>query len=543
MGLNVSFKGYIYDEDDNKIDCKYQVHYVRQNVWNDIRDTDSQYFSCNAGDDDSLTQDGELKSGDVILLTFWQGDGDGGDTPNTRDAIFDRFAVMAITHDGSTSEYSFDIKLKPKAKPNCSFYLSSARTINRELHATDISNDDSGWSYDDHYFKHTHSYYGVTVFPRVNRIVREYNWDVDNDDSPWITEKADIPNLEGDNPLIVDVDETVTVDDMTQYTSVTIKGDADDNTGTVKWDDGDGEKEYHWNDLIVPKVAVIKNTDEFNSVTVLDDAELYVVDENGDYHTYTDIGDYTVGMRLTNAWDLTCEVDKDIKIKYNSPIGKVTFDPDGVSTKVHTTESSTATADITDEDDRITEIEHHWIVINRDDSDDVISDDTIDTNTELDYSYDETIEVLQKHYAKQIIKWNDGYDDLTLEYVKELPITNWKPLVDFTFKYLNDMKLEFTPNCSDIDGDVVNYRWDLYSLIPFKDGEYAQALMMSSDDPDKQTIEFKSLGHYKMVLTARDDYGDSVSLSKEFDITGSTACVGTAVEDEICFIIPSKYDY
>jgi len=454
MGLNVSFKGNVYDENEDAIDCKYQVHYVRQDVWNDVRDTDSGYYSANAGDDDSLTQDGELKANDVILLTFWQGDGSGGETPDNRDNIFDRFAVYSIVHDGSTSDYVFDVQIKPKAAPNISWTLPSVGRLNKTITAHDHTNDDSSWTYDDVNFYHRKVYYGMTVFPKVDQLTTTYDW-------------------------------------------------------------GDDEDGY----------------------------------EDSNTHSFTAIDDYTVAIKVINAWDLTSDDTKDIRIKYNIPIGKITFDPDGISTKVHTTESSTATADITDEDDRITNIKHRWLIKDRDDGSD-ISDDLVDENTDKSYEYSKTINVLQKHYGVQVISWNDGWDDQELTYTKELIITNWKPLVNFDQVNLNDTKVKFTPKCSDIDGTVDKYTWklyalvQLYALVPFKDGEYTLAKTDILTTDDDLTIEFDAAGHYKMLLTGTDDYGESASFSREFDIVLGGDCAAVElISDDCFFIFPDKIDY
>ena len=444
MSLNVSFKGYTVDENGDRIDCKFQVYYVRQNVWNDVRDTSSQYYSCNAGDSDSLTQDGELKAGDVIFLCFWQGDGSGGDTPDSRDNIFDRFSFIKIVHDGSTADYDIDVQLKPKAPPTINWYLNSVRTINRTVTAYDNSYDYMSWTYDDNTMYHRKTYYGATLFPKVDELTTEYDWDDPND---------------------------------------SVDGYESNNT-----------------------------------------------------HSYSDIGDYSVKIHVTNAWGLDSTGTIDIRIKYNSPIAGVVFDPDGVTNKIHTTESDTITAAIQDEDSRISSIEHHWIVRDRDDGS-TISDDTVDTNTTLDYEYTKTIQVLQKHFAKQIISWNDGYDDQTIEYERELIITNWLPLVNFNITYLNDKTVKFTPNCSDIDGDVVEYKWDLYALIPFTEDGYSLAKTVTNNDDSEVTINFEQSGHYKMLLTATDDYGGSATFAKEFDVTiGAGECATMDISSDMFFM-------
>ncbi len=451
MGLNVSFKGNVSDENDDAIDCKYQVHYVRQNVWNDTRDTASAYYSANAGDADSLTQDGELKANDVILVSFWQGDGSGGPTPDNRDSLFDRFGVYAIIHDGSTADYVINVQLKPKLAPDISWSLPSTARINRNVHASDYSDDESAWSYEDKTIYHRNTYYGRTVFPKVGLLTTTFNWNDDNDDE--------------------------------------------------------------------------------DSYEVSDD------------HSFVQIGDYLVDLHIVNAWDLYSDDQKPIRLKYNLPIGNLSFNPNGTSTKVHTTEDSTYTAGITDEDSRITSIDHKWYIKDRDNGNE-ISDTLVETNTTLDYQFTKTIEILQRHYGKQIISWNDGWDDLVITYLEELPITNWKPLVNFSQVSLNDTKLKFTPSCSDIDGTVDRYTWRLYALVPFQDGEYTLAKTDVFNDDQDLEIEFDAAGHYKMVLTGRDDYGDDASFTREFDITGGGDCTTVEmISDDCFFIFPDKIDY
>lgn len=447
MALTVSFKGNAYDEFDNLIDCNYQVHYVRQNVWNNVRQTSSNYYSCNAGDDDSLTQDGVLKNGDVILLTFWQGDGAGGATPNNRDNLFDRFAVYSITYDGTNFDNVFNVKLKPKLKPNVSWTLPTTARLNALVTAIDSSNDESVWAFGSKNMFHRHSYYGVTVFPKVGLLTTTYDWG---------------------------------------------SGFIPDNT-----------------------------------------------------HTFTVVNDYVVTIKVVDAWSLQDTNTKNIRIKYNLPVGGITYNPDGVTTKIHTTEAATILAGITDVDSRITSIAHKWTIRNRDNYNTVISDEPVATNTTKNFSYDRTIGVLQRHFGSQIISWNDGWEDLTITYVKELVITNWLPLVNFTLQFLNDTKVRFTPSCSDIDGTVDKYKWDLYSLIPFHSGSYSLAKSDVYNTDSLEDVVFTSSGHYKMVLTATDDYGESASYELEFDVGASSDCSvvnGVMVED-VFFIIPDEYEF
>jgi len=458
MGLNVSFKGFAKDENDVAIDCKFQIHFVRQNKWNNARNTTESYYSFNAGSEDGLTQDGDMKSGDVILLTFWHGNGSGdGDdslllnTPANRDDVFDRFCVFAITHDGTTQDYVVNVQLKPKLVPNIVWTLPTTGTINRTITALNTSNDETNWVYGTKTFYHRNSYYGRVVFPKVGLLTSTYDW-------------------------------------------------------------------------VDPNDAVIDY-------------------ESSNTHSYTQIGDYVVKLKVVNYWELVSNSTKPIRLKYNVPIGGLSFNPDGVTVKVHTTENSTSTASITDEDNRISSINHNWVIKNRNTLA-LISDTLVDTNTNKAYSYNKVISVLQKHYSKQVISWNDGWENLVVTFEKELVITNWLPLVNFNFIFLNDTRVRFTPVCSDIDGFVDRYTWNLYALVPFQTGTYALSKTDVFTDDRNVVINFDSAGHYKMVLTARDDYGESASVSREFDVTLSGDCElsGGMTSTDVFFIIPDEYE-
>lgn len=443
MSLNIGFNGTVYDENGIAIDCKYQVHYVTQNVWNNVRDTDTQYYSANAGDGDSLTQDGALNVGDVILIAFWQGDGNNGATPTTRTGIFDRFGVISIVHDGRPT-YTIDVQLKPKEAPTASWVLNNIRTINRDVVATDSSYDWMTWDYNTVSMFHRQTWYGVTIFDSVDVLSVEYDWTDDND------------SVAGFEP---------------------------------------------------------------NNI-----------------HQYTAIGDYTPTIHVTNAWGLDVFNSISIRIKYNSPIGDSIFSPDGVTTLIHTTEDDTITANISDEDNRITSIDHKWIVRDRNTSAE-ISNELVATNIDKAFAYTKTIQVLQKHFSQQIISWNDGYDDLVITYEEELPITNWLPLVNFSIVNISDKILRFVPNCSDIDGTVVNYEWNLYFLVPFSTNGYTIAKNIVDANGDDQQVDFTSDGHYKMVLTATDDYGGQASFEKEFDVASGSVCDNVTMSNDMFFLI------
>ena len=112
MALNVTFTcTSIKDENGSKIDCYFQAYHPRTNKWNTIKQSAYSQYSFNAGDGDFLTQTGELKTGDHVLIAFWVGQ-------QTRSGLQNRFAIIDVVHNGQ-STYVIDVQLRPKLSPVC----------------------------------------------------------------------------------------------------------------------------------------------------------------------------------------------------------------------------------------------------------------------------------------------------------------------------------------------------------------------------------------------------------------------------------------
>ena len=82
--------------------------------------------------------------------------------------------------------------------------------------------------------------------------------------------------------LVVPVGNMIQVEDLYRYESVTIEGDSEENTGELRWLDGDNEYIFHYDDLIVTREMTIEqdlyldNIREYNTITILEDASLEV---------------------------------------------------------------------------------------------------------------------------------------------------------------------------------------------------------------------------------------------------------------------------
>jgi len=180
MALNVTFTcnaNSIVDENGTPVDCNYKAFYKRQGVWNDTRTSSQQQFNFNAGDGDSLTQTGELKNNDVIIICLWQDVLDGGNTSDNTSGLKTRFSTFSIVHDGSTNVYVIDPQIVPKMVPTCAWNFEAHPVINEQYSATPASDDEDSWIYAGHTFYHRRLYYSELVFDSVGNLTDEYDFE------------------------------------------------------------------------------------------------------------------------------------------------------------------------------------------------------------------------------------------------------------------------------------------------------------------------------------------------------------------------------
>jgi hypothetical protein len=256
-------------------------------------------------------------------------------------------------------------------------------------------------------------------------------------------------------------------------------------------------------------------------------------------NSYSNIGDYVIKQKVTNYYGVSRICSKNIRVKYNTPRGGINFN---YTSPIHTTESVSVNADILDKDFTITNIEHRLIIKNRN-SNEQISDTLFEENTNLGFIYSDIIDVFQKHYYKQVIHWNDGYENNILNYNKELPITNWEPTVSLSKSDISDSEKAFVQVSNDIDGKVVNWSWKIYFIAPFSSGEYSEVYSYNTDSGEDWLVTFTVSGEYKVKLTVIDDYGDSASDELEFVINSSERCpeINNEIDiNKIKFIFPKQ---
>jgi len=252
--------------------------------------------------------------------------------------------------------------------------------------------------------------------------------------------------------------------------------------------------------------------------------------------TYTSIGTYNVSQNGTNSYGLSSLYSLPLNVYYNAPIPGINF---VYVSPIHTTEDVTVNAGIVDIDSTITNIQHKLLI--RDRNTGILSQDTIiNENITLNYSYLHTIALLQIHLFTQVLYWNDGFTNRTINYNKELPIENWCPIVSIVKQDNTNSNLSktFIQTSQDIDGSIVNYKWEILFIPPFSTSNYTVVYTYNTTLPDNWLVDFTVGGKYKVQLTVTDDYGCSTSDSILFDIIADCPKSVSSNINNIKFIFP-----
>lgn len=159
MALNFTFGGTVYDEDEIKTDCSYQLFYYRQNIISPTHTAENGKYNINAGESSHLGLDGELKNGDVILLKFYT------DT---------QFALYRFIYGGE--DYNFqDIKLLSSQPPTTTLYVNN-NTIGSTVVATNSNSDEYQHIFSGATMYHKASWYGFDIFD-IGVVDESYEFD------------------------------------------------------------------------------------------------------------------------------------------------------------------------------------------------------------------------------------------------------------------------------------------------------------------------------------------------------------------------------
>lgn len=264
--------------------------------------------------------------------------------------------------------------------------------------------------------------------------------------------------------------------------------------------------------------------------------------------TYTTIGDYIAQHEALNQYSLSSICQSPIRISYNAPIGGISYTPTGVSpNEVIVGDVVTNLSTIQDEDSQVLSVDYRWIIKDRVNNTTVIRDTLAATSANIAYSYTSTLLELQDTFGHQTITWNDGWQNLTFTYEKELTVKNILPSVSISKLDLSGKDKRFNQVSSDIDGLIVGWTWKIFLLMPFS--SVWTEVYSSIGDGTPIDITFNESGHYKVEITVQDDYGKYSTTNTsasgtavaftEFDITPTGTCTKPgAMDEEVYFIFP-----
>ena len=233
-------------------------------------------------------------------------------------------------------------------------------------------------------------------------------------------------------------------------------------------------------------------------------------DTSGTSTIYTSSSDFIITHHVSSTYGIFSDCQRQIRIKYHSPVGGVSFSKSSPIID----EEFNVLANISDQDNRITNIEHIFDTV------------TIEENIDKAFIYPMSLDSLGTYYAEQEIYWNDGFDNHSFVYEKHITLANQPPIVNLDVTQDEEDKELFVASvvASDIDGDVVDLCWKLYyqgasSGLPHPYFKCEDATVVSFKeiyqfcDLNQNSLDliFAIPGIYKIEVTATDNMGASSS--------------------------------
>lgn len=172
MSLNIVFQGNIFDHEDNPIVSHIQGLHVRTGLWSDIRTSENNQYNINLGDGNWLTQNGNVREGDVILLSFW--------TTNVKTRIgkSDEFCILKIEYDENQKIYINNIKLGLPPSPFLIWdFEDSSIIVNEEATIDSTATNTFQYEYDGNTLYQRNEWYGNVIFKNSGIQQIEYKWE------------------------------------------------------------------------------------------------------------------------------------------------------------------------------------------------------------------------------------------------------------------------------------------------------------------------------------------------------------------------------
>jgi len=220
-------------------------------------------------------------------------------------------------------------------------------------------------------------------------------------------------------------------------------------------------------------------------------------------HTFDSIDDFTVKHKATNKYGDENECEKTVRIRYHTPIVKLTNDPK----KPKKDEDTTIDIDNSDTDDRITDQTYK-----------VDDEDTDDLTQSFSEVEDHTFEVNTK--------WNDGWDDLEFSNTLKIEMEAKPPKVSLSHTE-EDGTYTFTSDVTEGDGKVDKINYKVYYRTPIDD---VLRLVFNSDDDEDIDFDFTESGYYKVVVYVEDDQDQNDDDFEEIELS----CDATETKVEKC---------
>ena len=190
--INVTITGNVYEE-DTLTNCYYDVYYVRHNILVANLQTELNQFNFNIGDSLHLTQNGDLKENDIILIRF-----------NKSNNIFnyrDKFCSTAIIYNNE-SLIIRNIQLKNLSLPNCNFNLEN-ELINKEIYLNVNRSLDNSWIFEGNTMYQREFLYSYNIFPnlKIQNAQIQYNFN-----GTWVSTNNFIFDSIGNKSILYKID-------------------------------------------------------------------------------------------------------------------------------------------------------------------------------------------------------------------------------------------------------------------------------------------------------------------------------------------------
>ena len=182
--INVTLTGNVFDENENLINCYYDVYYKRQNILVTGLKTELNQYNFNIGAVEHLTQNGDLKENDVILIRF--------DTLKDTKDISGKFGSISVIYN-NISTIVKDVQLKNINPISCNFNLETGN-VNDTIYINVDRSLDYSWSFKGNTMYQRRYLHSYDIFPDL--IIKNENILYDFEGF-WTSDNFHVYNVHG----------------------------------------------------------------------------------------------------------------------------------------------------------------------------------------------------------------------------------------------------------------------------------------------------------------------------------------------------------